>query len=92
MINFFRTISYLEGISYLLLFFVTMPLKRIYGYLEPNLIVGYTHGALFITYILLAFMVKKEKQWDIKTLGIVLLCSLIPFATFWMDRKYLAKS
>ncbi len=89
MITSFRFISYLEGISYLLILFVTMPLKYMFESPEPNKIIGMAHGVLFLLYIVFAIMVKFEKQWNTKTLAIVLLCSIVPFGTFWMDKKYL---
>lgn len=91
MISSFRIISYLEGISYLLILFVTMPLKYMFDSPEPNKFIGMAHGFLFLIYIVFAILVKYEKQWDSKTLAIVLLCSVIPFGTFWMDKKYLGK-
>ncbi len=90
MITSFRFISYLEGISYLLILFVTMPLKYMFESPEPNKVIGMAHGFLFLAYILFAFLVKPKKGWNTKTLGIVLLCSIIPFGTFWMDKKYLS--
>jgi integral membrane protein len=92
MISSFRLISYLEGISYLLILFVTMPLKYIFESPEPNKVIGMAHGVLFLLYIVFAIVVKFEKQWNTKTLMIVLVCSIIPFGTFWMDRKYLKKT
>ncbi|WP_062057619.1 DUF3817 domain-containing protein [Aquimarina longa] len=89
MISSFRIISYLEGISYLLILFVTMPLKYMFEYPEPNQVIGMAHGFLFLIYIVFAILVKYEKNWNSKTLAIVLLCSVIPFGTFWMDKKYL---
>lgn len=91
MISSFRIISYLEGISYLLILFITMPLKYMFDSPEPNKIIGMAHGFLFLIYIVFAILVKYEKQWNPKTLTIVLLCSIIPFGTFWMDKKYLNK-
>ncbi|GAA4271835.1 DUF3817 domain-containing protein [Aquimarina gracilis] len=85
----FRIISYLEGISYLLILFVTMPLKYLFESPQPNKVIGMAHGFLFLAYIVFAFVIKPEKHWNNKTLGIVLLCSIIPFGTFWMDKKYL---
>ncbi len=87
----FRIISYLEGISYLLILFVTMPLKYMFESPEPNKVIGMAHGFLFLAYIVFAILIKSEKKWNTKTLVIVLLCSVIPFGTFWMDKKYLAK-
>ena len=92
MITIFRLISYLEGISYLLILFVTMPLKYLFASPEPNKVIGMAHGVLFLLYIVMAFLVKSEKKWNAKTLIIVLACSIIPFGTFWMDKKYLSKN
>ena len=89
MLNFFRKISLLEGISYLSLFFISMPLKYLFDYPEANKIVGYIHGFLFVTYLILVFMLKSEENWDFKKTTIILACSVIPFGTFWMDKKYL---
>lgn len=92
MTTIFRLISYLEGISYLLILFVTMPLKYLFASPEPNRVIGMAHGFLFLLYIVFAFLIKPEKKWNNKTLLIVLLCSVIPFGTFWMDKKYLSKN
>ena len=92
MITIFRLISYLEGISYLLILFVTMPLKYLFASPDPNKVIGMAHGVLFLLYIVMAFLVKSEKKWNAKTLIIVLACSIIPFGTFWMDKKYLSKN
>ena len=89
MLKSFRLISILEGISYLMLFFVSMPLKYIWDNGAPNKVIGMAHGFLFIAFIVMAFMMKPERKWDNKTLGIVLLSSILPFGTFWMDKKYL---
>lgn len=89
MLKTFRILSLLEGISYLLILFVTMPLKYIWENGYPNRIIGMTHGVLTIAYIAMAFLMKEHQKWNTKTLAIVILCSFIPFGTFWMDKKYL---
>ena len=89
MLKSFRLISILEGISFLLILFITMPLKYIWDNGAPNKVIGMAHGFLFLAYVVMAFMVRPELKWNNKTLGIVLLCSIIPFGTFWMDKKYL---
>jgi integral membrane protein len=48
-----------------------------------------THGILFIAYVLLAVLLKKSQEWDFKVLLIVLAASLLPFATFFVEKKYL---
>lgn len=89
MIKSFKVIAILEGISFLAILFVTMPLKYLFEMPYPNQVVGMAHGFLFLIYIVLAFLVKTELKWSLKTLLIVLACSIIPFGTFWMERKYL---
>ncbi len=82
-------LAILEGMSYLLIIFVTMPLKYYFGMLIPNKIIGLLHGILFIAYIYFAFIVAREKKWQMSQLLIVLAASVIPFATFWVDFKFL---
>jgi integral membrane protein len=47
------------------------------------------HGFLFLVYIVLAIMVGQELKWKTKTLLIVLVASIIPFGTFYIEKKYL---
>ena len=89
MLKTFRTTAILEGISYLLLFGLTMPLKYWAEIGYPNKIVGYAHGVLFIVYVVVAFVFWYQKKWSIKRLIILMLASLLPFATFYVDEKYL---
>jgi len=90
MLTLFRATSILEGISYLSLFAITMPLKYMADLPMPNKYVGYAHGGLFILYIVLALVFWFQKKWSIKRLFILLLASLLPFATFYVDKKYLS--
>lgn len=87
--NIFRIVSFLEGVSYLLLLFIATPIKYLSD--DPSYVkmLGMPHGILFMVYIILAFMIKKEMDWNNKDFGIVLLCSILPFGTFYMDKKYL---
>ena len=87
--NIFRIVSLLEGVSYLLLLFIATPIKYLQGDASYVKMLGMPHGILFMLYVVLAFMLKKEMNWDNKTLGIVLLASILPFGTFYIDKKYL---
>ncbi len=89
MLLLFRIIAVLEGISYLMLFGLTMPLKYLADMPEPNKYVGYAHGFLFIAYIILAIVFWMQNKWSIKRGFILLIASLLPFATFYVDEKYL---
>ncbi len=89
MSRFFKIIAFLEGISLLLLFFFAMPMKYIFE--NPSLIrpLGMTHGLLFIAYIISAILLKYEENWTGKKFGIVALASIVPFGTFYAEKKYL---
>jgi|TARA_B110000977_G_C10759242_1_gene369977 integral membrane protein len=87
----FRIISFLEGISYLLLLFIAVPIKYSQGDASYVKMLGMPHGILFMGYIVLAIIIQKQMQWNPKTLGIVVLASVIPFGTFYVDKKYLQK-
>jgi integral membrane protein len=89
MLKFFKIIALLEGISLLALFFFAMPMKRIFGQPEYIFPVGLTHGLLFIAYIITAVMLKYEEEWSGKKLAIVSVASIIPFGTFYIEKKYL---
>ena len=87
--NIFRIVSFLEGVSYLLLLFVAVPIKYFQGDVSYVKMLGMPHGILFMSYIVLAVILQKKMKWNIKSLGIVVLASVIPFGTFYVDKKYL---
>ncbi|GIZ10570.1 DUF3817 domain-containing protein [Flavobacterium sp. UMI-01] len=92
MFKLFKITAILEGISYLVLFSNMLFIKTTNPELYHTLLypIGMSHGILFIGYVGLAILLKKAQNWDWKTLGIILVASLIPFGTFYIDKKYLA--
>jgi integral membrane protein len=90
MVKTFKIIAILEGLSYLILIFVCLPLKYTGVSEIPVKVGGYAHGVLFIAYCLLVFPVWKIKNWTFITALVVGLLSLVPFGTFYVDRKYLS--
>ena len=46
------------------------------------------HGVLFIGYVILAFVIMKRQHWSVRDLAIVQLASLLPFGTFYIEKKY----
>lgn len=88
-----RLIGYIEGISLLILIFIAVPLK--YRADDPSLtkLMGPIHGALFILFVFNTLSVGVEQKWKFKeTTWKVLLACLIPFGTFYIDRKILSKA
>lgn len=87
LVSLFRGTGILEGVSYLLLLFVAMPVK--YGLKEPILveIIGAAHGFLFVAYLFLAALTTWLRSWPAWVFLQAFLASLLPFGTFWMDRR-----
>ena len=90
MFRFFRAVALMEGVSYLL-FGITMPLKYVYNILEPNLYVGMAHGFLFMLYCFLGLTCAIRFKWSFGFSFMVFVLSLIPFGTFYLEKKHLAK-
>lgn len=89
MLKSFKFVARAEGVSLLLLLFIAMPLKYIWSYPEAVEVVGMVHGVLFIAYVAWAIWVYLALKWSIKILAIVILASIIPFGTFYVENKYL---
>ena len=85
----FRLIALLEGLSFIFFVFLGMPLKYLYGNEMLVKILGMPHGILFIVYVLTAFLFKNKLELNIKELLIVLIASVIPFGTFYIDYRFL---
>lgn len=81
-----RIVAFIEGCSYLLLGF-TMLLKYKFSLPQPNYIVGMAHGLLFVLYILLVVQVAFLHSWNIIKVFWAFIASLIPFGTFYADKK-----
>ena len=89
LIKSFKYVSLLEGVSFLVLLGIAMPLKYYYDMPEAVSVVGMAHGVLFVLYVFGAFYMYEKLNWSLKTFGIVVFCSIIPFGPFYVDRNYL---
>lgn len=86
--SWFRTIAFWEGVSFLLLLFIAMPLKYMAGKPEYVRYSGMVHGVLFTAYLILAFLVKEKYNRNFMWLMIVFIISLLPFGTFFYEKKW----
>jgi integral membrane protein len=91
MIKLFRLITLLEGSSYILLLFIAVPLKYLVDDESYVKLLGMPHGVLFILYVAFAFVFQKKNKWSLINFLIILVASVIPFGTFYVDKKYLRK-
>lgn len=86
-LNRFRMISATEGLSFLILLFVAMPIKYIGENPYPVKVFGMIHGVLFIIFMLSLFETKIKENWNIGLMFQLFVLSLIPFGAFLIDRK-----
>ena len=80
-----RTIGIAEGISFLVLLLIAMPLKYYFNLPIAVKIVGWAHGILFISYIVIVFLSIKVMRWNWFSVGVALAASLIPIGTLVLD-------
>ena len=85
----FRIVAFLEGVSYILLMTIGLYFKYQLNNDTYVKLLGMPHGILFLLYIVLAFLLRKKENWNFIEFAIILFASLIPFGTFYIDRKYL---
>ena len=83
----FRSVAYIEGISYVLLVFVAMPLKYWADFPMAVRAVGAAHGALFVLFIILLVRAASECNWPAARWVVAFLSSLVPFGTFAFDKS-----
>lgn len=82
-----RLVGLLEGISFLLLLFIAMPMKYMFD--NPILVkyVGMGHGVLFILFLLVLFIVCEREKLSLKVFLMGLVASILPFGPFVFDYK-----
>ncbi|MBC7474795.1 MAG: DUF3817 domain-containing protein [Candidatus Sericytochromatia bacterium] len=84
-----RLVGISEGVSFIVLLGIAMPLKYIFDLPQAVRVVGMMHGALFILYLITLIESKIEFGWDYKRFSSLMLAALIPFGTFYTDNKIL---
>jgi integral membrane protein len=83
----FRLVAFWEGLSFLLLLFIAMPLKYALGLPQMVRVVGMAHGVLFIAYLYTLMMAAIEHRWGFKRVTLAFVASLVPGGTFWLDAQ-----
>ena len=87
----FRTVAIFEGVSFLLLLFIAMPLKYAADIPQAVDIMGWIHGGLFILYMFTGLNVKMVHDCPFKKTLLAVVASIIPFGPFILDKKILQK-
>jgi len=80
-----------EGISFLVLLGIAMPLKYIFKMPLAVTVVGWMHGILFVLFLSLAWEFKTDRSKNLKWFANAFAAALIPTGTFWFDKKLKAE-
>ena len=85
-VGIFRVVTLLEGISFILLVFIAMPLKYMMGMPEAVRVIGMAHGILFILFVLMLIYLCTKYEWPLGISFLLFIAALLPFAPFIADR------
>lgn len=83
----FRMIGIAEGISFLILLLIAMPLKYFFNFPMAVKVFGWAHGVLFVSYLFFAFMVFEKFKKSIGWFALSFIAALLPLGTFFTDRQ-----
>lgn len=81
----FRLVAFWEGLSFLVLLLIAMPLKYGLGLPQGVRVVGMAHGVLFLAYLLTLMTAALDQGWGLKRVTLAFLASLVPGGTFWLE-------
>jgi integral membrane protein len=82
-----RAVGITEGISFIVLLGIAMPLKYYAGLPMAVKVVGWLHGLLFILYLAALLHVTIAQRWSIWKVLLAFIASLVPFGTFLLDAR-----
>jgi integral membrane protein len=82
-----RRIAIAEGISFLVLLGIAMPLKYLAHYPLAVKVVGWAHGGLFVALLLALYRAKRAQSWSLGYAGVIVIAALLPFGPFVIDRR-----
>jgi integral membrane protein len=80
-----RLVALLEGASFVILLFVAMPLKYVWGLPLAVRIVGALHGGLFLLYLIALARAASEREWPLARKAMAFVAALLPFGPFFFD-------
>lgn len=78
--------GFIEGISFLLLIFIAMPIKYILGLPAAVSLIGSIHGFLFLAYITILIVVIYRLKLTFSYFFVGVIAAVIPFGPFVFDR------
>lgn len=84
----FFAVAFLEGLSFLILVFIAMPLKYFANSPEMVKKVGMAHGLLFVLFVITLVQVATDNNWKWSKAIVAFATSFLPFGTFWFEYKH----
>lgn len=87
-----RVIGLWEGISFLVLLGIAMPLKYFADWPLAVRVVGLAHGLLFVLYLVAAMQAAREHKWQWQRIALVLVASVLPAGPFVVEAKILREA
>jgi integral membrane protein len=82
-----RAVGITEGVSFLVLLGIAMPLKYFAGMPQAVTFAGWLHGMLFIAFCIALTQAHQEAKWGSWRSGTVLIAALLPFGPFVIDGR-----
>jgi len=82
-----RVVGIIEGLSFLVLLGVAMPLKYLAGMPTAVRIVGSIHGGLFLLYAVVLLVAWLDRGWSVWRAGALMVAAVVPFGPFVAERS-----
>lgn len=82
-----RKVGFAEGLSFIILLVIAMPLKYMYGLPLAVKYTGSAHGILFVTYVALAYYAKEVYNWPFNKFLMAFMAAFLPLGTFFFDAR-----
>lgn len=82
-----RRVGKLEGVSFLVLLGIAMPLKYLAGWPLAVSVVGWAHGVLFVALLIVLWRARREARLPLAQAALVFVAALVPFGPFLIDAR-----
>lgn len=82
-----RTLALIEGASFLVLLFLAMPLKYIWGQPLAVRMVGMAHGVLFVIFCVSLLYTTIVAKWSFGRAALIFAAAFFPFGPWLIDRR-----
>jgi integral membrane protein len=82
-----RRVGKLEGVSFLVLLGIAMPLKYLAGLPLAVKVVGWAHGVLFVALLVVLWQAKRDARLPLARVALVFVAALVPFGPFLIDAR-----